>query len=151
MSMRRLWRELGERRLRRRSFGQRLLRAFADAYPEASFLEIGAGDGVTADHLRPFVVSRPWHGIMVEPVPYVFEQLRRKNVHVPAAPREACDQRLHRHGYATMVEFLDTWCLDTKPDDALTAAWHRLCRRGPAVSREDLDRWFAATRPEDPA
>ena len=54
-----------------------LLRAFADAYPHAFFVEIGSNDGEQHDHLRPFILSRPWRGIMVEPVPYVFERLRR--------------------------------------------------------------------------
>jgi FkbM family methyltransferase len=57
--------------------GPRLISAFADAYPEAFFIEIGSNDGEQHDHLRPFILSRPWSGIMVEPVPYVFERLRR--------------------------------------------------------------------------
>lgn len=57
--------------------GTRLLRAFADAYPEPYFIEIGSNDGEQHDHLRPFIRSRRWAGIMVEPVPYVFERLRR--------------------------------------------------------------------------
>jgi len=53
-----------------------ILRAFADAYPKAVFIEIGANDGVQHDHLRPFIVSLPWRGVMVEPLPWVFERLR---------------------------------------------------------------------------
>lgn len=56
--------------------GPRLVRAFADAYPRAFFVEIGSNDGEKYDHLRPFIVSGSWAGIMVEPVPYVFERLR---------------------------------------------------------------------------
>jgi FkbM family methyltransferase len=55
----------------------KLLRNFAEAFPDAFFVEIGANDGVQHDHLRPFVVHGNWSGIMVEPVPYVFERLRR--------------------------------------------------------------------------
>jgi FkbM family methyltransferase len=73
---------LFERWRPRRTAGQKLLEAFAEAYPEARFLEIGAGDGLTADHLRPFVVSNEWRGIMVEPVPYVFEELQRNYAEV---------------------------------------------------------------------
>jgi FkbM family methyltransferase len=64
-------------RLERRLAGPRLLRAFADANPHASFVEIGANDGEQHDHLRPFILERGWTGVMVEPVPYVFERLRR--------------------------------------------------------------------------
>jgi FkbM family methyltransferase len=68
--------ELRYKRLLRRMAGPRLLRAFADAYPHAFFVEIGANDGVQHDHLRSIILSRSWSGILVEPVPYVFERLR---------------------------------------------------------------------------
>jgi FkbM family methyltransferase len=63
-------------RLERRLAGPRILRLFADAYPTAFFVEIGANDGDQHDHLRPILDANPWRGIMVEPVPYVFERLR---------------------------------------------------------------------------
>lgn len=73
-----LWLEgLRARRIARRLAGPKLLSAFADAYPDAFFIEIGANDGVAHDHLRPFVLSHGWRGVMVEPVPFVFERLRR--------------------------------------------------------------------------
>jgi FkbM family methyltransferase len=53
-----------------------ILRAFADVYPKAVFIEIGANDGVQHDHLRPFILSFPWRGVLVEPLPWVFEHLR---------------------------------------------------------------------------
>jgi FkbM family methyltransferase len=56
--------------------GPQILRAFAETYPRAVFIEIGANDGVQYDHLRPFIVSLPWRGVMVEPVPWVFARLR---------------------------------------------------------------------------
>lgn len=74
---RRPWQALQFRRFERRLAGPKLLRAFAHAYPEAFFIEVGSNDGERYDHLRPFILSRPWAGIMVEPVPYVFERLRR--------------------------------------------------------------------------
>jgi FkbM family methyltransferase len=54
----------------------RLLDAFADAYPQAVFAEIGANDGEQHDHLRPHILGRAWRGVLVEPVPYVFARLR---------------------------------------------------------------------------
>lgn len=72
----RRWGEFRRRRIERRMAGARLLRAFAAAYPEAVFAEIGANDGESYDHLRPHIRSRNWRGVMVEPVPYVFERLR---------------------------------------------------------------------------
>jgi FkbM family methyltransferase len=72
----RRWREWRYRRLLARLAGPRLLRAFAEVHPEAFFIEIGANDGEGYDHLRPLIIEREWRGIMVEPVPYVFERLR---------------------------------------------------------------------------
>jgi FkbM family methyltransferase len=65
------------RRLQKRMAGPRLLEAFARTYPRASFVEIGANDGEQHDHLRPYLLRGNWRGVMVEPVPYVFERLRR--------------------------------------------------------------------------
>jgi FkbM family methyltransferase len=56
--------------------GPRILRAFAEAHPRAVFIEIGANDGVQYSQLRPFIVSLPWSGVMVEPVPWLFSRLR---------------------------------------------------------------------------
>lgn len=56
--------------------GPRLLAAFAHSYPRAFFVEIGSNDGEQHDHLRPFILASDWRGIMVEPVPYIFERLR---------------------------------------------------------------------------
>lgn len=64
-------------RLERRLAAPRLLRAFAAEHPQASFVEIGANDGHSHDHLREHILEREWRGLMVEPVPYVFDRLRR--------------------------------------------------------------------------
>ena len=71
------------RRLERRLAGPRLLAAFADCHPSPFFIEIGSNDGEQHDHLRPFILARGWNGIMVEPVPYVFERLSRNYGSVP--------------------------------------------------------------------
>jgi FkbM family methyltransferase len=57
--------------------GETLLRAFATAFPEAVFIEIGANDGEQHDHLGPLIRTNRWRGVMVEPVPYVFARLCR--------------------------------------------------------------------------
>lgn len=64
------------KRLQRRLAAPKLLAAFAERYPRPVFVEIGANDGDHDDHLRPFILSRRWSGLMVEPVPYIFEKLR---------------------------------------------------------------------------
>jgi FkbM family methyltransferase len=76
-SPRRIWRAARYRRMLRNLAGPRLLSEFSRAYPEAFFIEVGSNDGEQHDHLRPFILASAWRGIMVEPVPYVFERLRR--------------------------------------------------------------------------
>lgn len=47
------------------------------------FVNIGANDGVAGDPIYPFVRPYGAHGLLVEPVPYVFEQLRRNYAGLP--------------------------------------------------------------------
>ena len=76
------------RRLERRLALPRLLSAFADAYPQAVFVEIGSNDGEQHDHLRPHILARDWSGVMVEPVPYVFARLQANYARVPRVTLE---------------------------------------------------------------
>ncbi len=76
MSLGSAWRAARYRRLLRRLAAPKLLEAFGAAYPQASFVEIGSNDGLQHDHLRPLILSRDWRGLMIEPVPYVFDRLR---------------------------------------------------------------------------
>ena len=48
---------------------------FGEAYPYAVFVQIGANDGVALDPLRLELERRHWNGLMIEPVPYVFQRL----------------------------------------------------------------------------
>jgi FkbM family methyltransferase len=83
--------------------GPRLVRAFADAYPNAVFAEIGANDGEQHDFLRPFILTREWRGVIVEPVPFVFERLKRNYTNQPqlvlenVAVAESDGKRLFYH------------------------------------------------------
>jgi FkbM family methyltransferase len=79
----------------RRSIGfpmdriEALMRRFGAAHPDAFFIEIGANDGFARDPLRLEIKRRRWRGIMVEPVPYVFEWLRER---YGSHPRIALEQ-----------------------------------------------------------
>lgn len=68
--------------------GPRLLAAFAGSFPEAVFVEIGANDGDQHDHLRPLILENRWRGVMVEPVPYVFDRLRANYGELPGVALE---------------------------------------------------------------
>ncbi len=54
-----------------------------------------------------------------------------------AEQREASGALLRECGYEVMEEYLDTWCLDTTPDDRLTARWRRLTPIAPGISLRD--------------
>ena len=41
-----------------------------------SFLQAGANDGISHDSFREFVLMKQVHGILVEPLPFIFDQLR---------------------------------------------------------------------------
>ena len=41
------------------------------------FIEIGAHDGIYVDPIHRFIVKHKWKGILVEPIPYLFELLKR--------------------------------------------------------------------------
>ena len=74
--------------------------------------------------------------------------LAYEDVHAEDAERAGCEEMLTELGYEMMREGFDTWCVDTRPDDALTRKWREVRRTGPAVRREDLERWFAAVTGE---
>lgn len=42
-----------------------------------NFLQIGSNDGVTSDPVHDLVVRYGWRGVLVEPVPAIFERLER--------------------------------------------------------------------------
>jgi FkbM family methyltransferase len=45
--------------------------------PDAFFVQIGAHDGKTDDHVRSFILDSRWRGIFVEPVPHIFSRLTK--------------------------------------------------------------------------
>ncbi|HUF49626.1 MAG TPA: FkbM family methyltransferase [Longimicrobiales bacterium] len=56
----------------------RFLKQFSDAHGRrVNFVQIGASDGLRNDPIREFVVRHRWSGILVEPLPGVFDLLRR--------------------------------------------------------------------------
>jgi len=73
------------RRMRRRLSGQpidplcALLEEFARASTQPFFIQIGANDGDKGDYLDTYVRCLGWTGILVEPIPYVFEALEQRH------------------------------------------------------------------------
>ncbi|MEO8256926.1 MAG: FkbM family methyltransferase [Acidobacteriota bacterium] len=55
-----------------------VLEALAYSRGTIFFIQVGSNDADYNDPLRPFILSHDWRGIMIEPVPYVFDRLQRK-------------------------------------------------------------------------
>jgi hypothetical protein len=60
-----------------------------------------------------------------------------EHYHLAPAERSACRALVEGHGYETMEEGFDTWCLDTVIDDSTTHRWRRLRPGVPGVSVHD--------------
>lgn len=57
---------------------ERIVHAYARTRPAATFVQVGAHDGTQLDPLREAILGSRWRGVMVEPVPYVFERLQAR-------------------------------------------------------------------------
>ena len=54
-----------------------VLNKFFNKHPEATFIQIGANDGMTNDPFREFIIRKSVRGVLVEPIPFAFRQLKR--------------------------------------------------------------------------
>jgi FkbM family methyltransferase len=67
-----------ERALGIRTPISRFLSAFSRAHQgRVNFIQIGANDGLRNDPVREFVIHQQWSGVLVEPLPGIFELLQR--------------------------------------------------------------------------
>lgn len=54
------------------------------------FIQIGANDGISCDPIREFIVRYSWTGLVVEPIPQVFELLKRSYMEQPIVTPVNC-------------------------------------------------------------
>jgi FkbM family methyltransferase len=59
----------------RRDEADRLIALFADVFPDAFVVQIGANDGMAGDPLVDAFSKTRWSGLLVEPVPHLYEML----------------------------------------------------------------------------
>jgi FkbM family methyltransferase len=67
-------------------FGQVVLQALemlTAQLGDVPFVQVGANDGVHADHIHPLVMTGKWHGILIEPAPKAYERLLQTYRNVP--------------------------------------------------------------------
>ncbi len=55
-----------------------LLETLTNVLGNVTFVQVGANDGVRNDPIEPFVRAGNWHGILIEPVPYLFARLQAR-------------------------------------------------------------------------
>lgn len=58
----------------------KIVELYADFRQDVKFVQIGANDGVMEDHLHDAIKNYHWKGVLVEPVEYLFNKLK-KNYH----------------------------------------------------------------------
>lgn len=59
----------------RRNEADQLIALFAEIFPEAFVVQIGANDGLAGDPLAEAFRKTRWSGLLVEPVPHLYEML----------------------------------------------------------------------------
>jgi len=70
------------RQIRRRGGEAERLRRFCallpDFAPEPTFVKVGANDGITGDPVSDLLLADArWKGLLIEPVPFIFDRLRK--------------------------------------------------------------------------
>ena len=78
----------------RRDESDRLIAVFAEIFPDAFVVQIGANDGISGDPLAVCFSKTRWSGLLVEPVPHLHERL-------VAQYRERPEVRIERAAVST--------------------------------------------------
>jgi FkbM family methyltransferase len=68
---------------RERPLIESMLEALAYGGKDVFFIQVGSNDATHNDPLRRFILERGWRGLMIEPVPHVFERLKRNYANRP--------------------------------------------------------------------
>ncbi len=56
---------------------EKILLKYSQNKKDIQFIQIGSNDGVSGDPIVDLVKKNDWHGILVEPVPFLFEKLKK--------------------------------------------------------------------------
>src|SRR5438128_2009992 len=49
---------------------------YVSSTKEVKFIQVGSNNGKTGDPIYKYIKRGGWHGILIEPVPYLFEELK---------------------------------------------------------------------------
>lgn len=94
---------------------EKLLRQCASTHDDFFFVQIGANDGVVYDPVYPYVTRYNWRGILVEPVEYYFDKLKKnyeKNTRLIFENVAISDKEETRDFYRIKegIDYLPKWC-----------------------------------------
>lgn len=95
----------------RRAESDRLIALFAEIFPAAFVVQIGANDGLAGDPLAEGFRKTRWSGLLVEPVPYLYEMLK-------ARYRDRPEIRLERAAISTRNGEAPLYRLRTVPGES---------------------------------
>ncbi len=54
-----------------------MIQDYANYNPNARFIQIGSNNGVSADPINKLIQENNWHGILIEPIHYLYEELKK--------------------------------------------------------------------------
>jgi FkbM family methyltransferase len=49
---------------------------YANFKSSVNFVQVGSNNGITADPISRFITNSDWKGVLIEPVPYLFDELK---------------------------------------------------------------------------
>jgi FkbM family methyltransferase len=64
-----------------RSWPNNILIDYANYKSKVNFIQIGSNNGITADPITEFITGKNWSGTLIEPVPYLYNQLVKNYSH----------------------------------------------------------------------
>jgi FkbM family methyltransferase len=86
------------------------------------FVQVGANDGVTVDPIHKYIIEYHWNGILVEPQPAVFDQLRKTYRTEPQLIFENV-------AIAEQNGTMSLYCLDESMDIPAATGWASLKKK----------------------
>ena len=54
-----------------------ILKQLSEVNKKVHFIQVGSNDGITGDPIHHFVQHYQWYGVLIEPMPMLFEQLKK--------------------------------------------------------------------------
>jgi FkbM family methyltransferase len=85
------------------------VRALIASHNDVFFVQVGANDGLMSDPVREFVDRYRWRGILIEPIPWLFDKLRENYRDHPQVIFE-------NMAISDSREFLTLYTLEQDPD-----------------------------------